>query len=113
MKFMGRIFTGMSDYISRDAAIKARHNCNKDCATCDFAIEGDSWCQGEIWAVDILRIPAADVVERKKGKWEKAYLGHEAFGIRPQVWYCSECQQITSFRTFYCPNCGADMRGGT
>ena len=55
--------------------------------------------------------PAADVVERKKGKWKTAYLDHEAFGIRPQVWYCSECQQITSFRTFFCPNCGADTRG--
>lgn len=36
--------------------------------------------------------------ERKNGKWEKAY-------------YCSECNRITTFCTFYCPNCGASMKG--
>lgn len=52
-----------TDYISREAAIKMRHACKKDCSTCDFAIEGDSWCQGELFVIDILRVPAADVVE--------------------------------------------------
>ena len=58
---------------------------------------------------------AADVIdklsgERKKGKWQTSYLV-EAFGAKPTAWYCSECRQITTFRTFFCPNCGADMRG--
>lgn len=51
----------MTKYIEREAAIKARHGCKRDCATCDFAVEGDSWCQGELFVVDLLRIPAADV----------------------------------------------------
>lgn len=54
-------------------------------------------------------IPSTDVVERKMGKWKTAYLDHEAFGVRPHIFYCSKCQQITSFRTFFCPNCGAKM----
>lgn len=48
-------------------------------------------------------VPAADVVERKKGKWKQGY--------------CSECRYnwskdapIANVPNF-CPNCGADMRG--
>jgi len=67
-------------------------------------------CAHNLW-VKLDEIPVETVVERKKGKWETAYLDHEAFGVRPTAWYCSECHQITSFRTFFCPNCGADMRG--
>lgn len=52
----------MNEYISRDAVIKSNSTCEKNCASCDFAIDGDSWCQGEIFVVDVLRIPAADVV---------------------------------------------------
>ena len=52
----------MSEYIERDAAIKARgHSYDRKCAECDFAIEGDSWCKGKVFVVDLLRIPAADV----------------------------------------------------
>lgn len=42
-----------------------------------------------------------------RGKWKTAMLAHEAFGERPRVYYCSACNQITTFRTFYCPNCGS------
>lgn len=53
----------MAEYIEREAAIKARNrSCKRNCAECDFAIEGDSWCEGEVFVVDLLRIPAADVV---------------------------------------------------
>jgi rubrerythrin len=55
-------------------------------------------------------LPAADVVERKVGKWtNKRTLQHDG------EWYCSRCQ----FEPYYsrdihtlnfCPNCGADMR---
>ena len=47
-------------------------------------------------------VPAADVIERKKGKWKQGY--------------CSECRYnwskdapIANVPNF-CPNCGADMR---
>lgn len=123
----------MADYISRDYAIQCACELliiNGGCTRCS---EEKKVCSSVREAFAI--IPAADVVDadecerayaegwkngeeaaegrRKKGKWKTAYLDHEAFGIRPQAWYCSECQQITSFRTFYCPNCGADMRGVT
>lgn len=51
------------EYINREALIKERHTCKRDCTTCDFAIDGDSWCEGELFVVDVLRAPAADVVE--------------------------------------------------
>lgn len=52
----------MVEYISREAAIAARkRSCDQNCAECDFAINGDSWCNGEVFVVDLLRIPAADV----------------------------------------------------
>lgn len=54
----------------------------------------------------VRKFPAADVVERKKGKWEKVY-----YGNRPNR--CSECRQKNNYRTNFCPNCGADMREKT
>ena len=61
--------------------------------------------------------PTADVVERKKGKWMK----HNDRAC----WYCSECTADNYYAYIrdcdsgeyeqqdkFCPNCGADMRGG-
>ena len=50
--------------------------------------------------------PAADVVERKRGKWYWAEDGHCK---------CSVCGQYATVKrlvvkTNFCPNCGADMR---
>ena len=54
--------SGSGDYISSKAAIAARErSCDRNCAECDFAIDGDSWCEGKVFVVDLLRIPAADV----------------------------------------------------
>ena len=54
--------------------------------------------------------PAADVRENVKGDW----LSGDCMGAS-----CSKCGEYFSFRTFsevhnfnFCPNCGADMRGG-
>lgn len=55
---------------------------------------------------EIRNLPAADVVERKQGKWEKVY-----YGNRPNR--CSECRKKSNYHTNFCPNCGADMRGET
>lgn len=54
---------------------------------------------------------APTIEERKKGKWKRAYLDHEAMGERPSILYCSICNQCIAYPTNYCPNCGADMRG--
>ena len=52
------------------------------------------------------RIEELEEYERRKGKWEKVY-----YGNRPNR--CSECRQKNNYRTNFCPNCGADMRGET
>ena len=55
-------------------------------------------------------LPTADVQPVKRGKWL-----HD----RKTQWKCSECGNFLDFdglncgrgSAFYCPNCGADMRG--
>lgn len=91
----------MAEYIKRGDALKIMKGAWSQ-------LPGDDAMQEAIDS--ITHLTAADVAERKKGKWKTAYLDHEAFGVRPHTFYCSECHQITSFRTFFCPNCGADMR---
>ena len=53
-------------------------------------------------------IPAADVVERKRGEWILRHVGHGHY------WECSECHKnpciYVTKDTNFCPNCGADMR---
>jgi hypothetical protein len=44
--------------------------------------------------------------EREKGKWIKLYRGTIAEGL-----HCSVCGKH-GYRSDFCPNCGADMRGG-
>ena len=66
----------------------------------------------------IAELPAADVVERRRGKWEKdpdmrRWHGH-IYDYR-----CSLCRTLAEKGyynnhdrlTNYCPTCGADMRG--
>jgi hypothetical protein len=47
------------------------------------------------------------IEERKKGKWKRAYLDHEAMGERLNILYCSVCNQCIAYPTNYCPNCGS------
>lgn len=62
----------------------------------------------------------ADVVERKKGKWEESnciafYILDESTRVEFPLHKCSECKEASiTLQTFpqnFCPNCGADMRG--
>lgn len=109
----------MAEYIERDAAIKARNrSCEKNCKECDFAIDGDSWCEGEVFVVSLLRIPAADVRPVVRGRWIHTT---QPMGWRDEE--CAECSvcgedfvldewamdDFTNLMHF-CPNCGADMR---
>lgn len=60
---------------------------------------------------DLDDYPAADVVERKTGKWiydsEPYPLGN------PYGHYgCDQCGESVPARTNFCPNCGAQMIGG-
>lgn len=58
----------------------------------------------------IRNIPAADVVERKHGKWvEKPFL----LGTTNECSLCGNYYGMPHGKFNFCPNCGADMRGGT
>lgn len=57
--------------------------------------------------IGLKRLPT---IRKTQGIWKITYLPHEYMGCAPMAYYCSECNHITTFRTFYCPNCGADMR---
>ena len=92
----------MSGYIKREDVMKRRHGCDRDCKSCDFFTDGDSWCQGEIFVVDLLCVPSADVVERKKGEW----MFDDPISADFE---CSECLHRQDYCTRYCPNCGALM----
>ena len=58
----------------------------------------------------IRSLPDADVVERKRGKLE---FREEFFAYGIAHFDCSICGESVLERTFFCPNCGADMRGET
>lgn len=58
----------------------------------------------------IEKIPIADVVEVKHGKWEKRTF--IVFDNEIKDGYnCSECNTTWDTDTKYCPNCGAIMDG--
>jgi hypothetical protein len=61
----------------------------------------------------INRIPAADVVEVRHGRWHDVYLS----GASSFVGTCSVCGKTNDIPPVplakYCPSCGAKMDGGT
>ena len=58
---------------------------------------------------DIESIPPADVRPVVRAVWQFEEHGPEDY---EQFWRCPVCAEKTYFITNYCPNCGADMRGG-
>ena len=95
----------MDEYIKRSDVIKARHACDRDCKSCDFAQDGDSWCMGELFVVDVINVPAADVRPNTTGEWFLVSVG------RGHVrWGCTACQALSEADYEYCPHCGAKMK---
>lgn len=104
------------DYISKDDAI--------DCVLSQYCASSDETEKALGNAIEeIKKRPAADVVERKKGKWVE--VGGFATPGGDPVWCCSECLKgrhvwgiehstyggdIADNQWVACPNCGADMR---
>ena len=66
------------------------------------------------WAIaSVNEIPSADVVERKRGRWEMEWW-QEGHKVR-KCSYCKRSQTVNIFNGEvmfnFCPYCGADMRG--
>ena len=55
------------------------------------------------------KTPTVDAVEVVHGEWIWTKDGEADW---QQYWVCSECSDVTFFRTNYCPNCGAKMMEG-
>lgn len=58
--------------------------------------------------IGIEDVPAADVRPVVRGKW-KLY-GADKRG-RGGIFVCLACEKSFPYKTNFCPNCGADMRG--
>jgi rubrerythrin len=56
------------------------------------------------WHYDRTAIAKLPSAQPKKGKWRKKYYG------LPEI-VCSECGHESKDKWFFCPCCGADMRG--
>lgn len=96
----------MTDYISREAAIKRFTFATLDC----LGMEPTIMASDVVAALKSL--PAADVREVKRGKWEtKQRHEHYPSGDPYEADYCSVCGKRGSKEFLYCPNCGSDMRG--
>lgn len=108
----------MKEYIERAALEIAFEAAEED----DIELYGVHICEcfPAERACEIARtIPAADVVERKRGEWVGEADGYADGELVYDVWYCSECNHCIDDGTDdpdllpnYCPNCGADMRRG-
>ena len=103
-----------NDLISRQAAIDALdeqiEQCNKALGSFDISPKDEYAIKVEraslkAYKEQLENMPSVQP-ERKRGKWIP-------FDI---PWYrCSECgaeRENTVFMEYFCPNCGADMRGG-
>ena len=100
----------MADYISREAAIERFCNVYCGCSPeeCGFKIPQDG--AEECAAVRALKeTPAADVRPVVRGKWK-----HDGSDWKNRF-ICDQCGYKWFFNAeeaHFCPNCGADMRGG-
>ena len=81
----------MAEYIEREAVLR-------DWPLCDEPADAYQFIRG---------FPAADVVERKTGKWLSIPNGK----IKNWKRKCSVCGLIRRGKTTYCPECGAKMEG--
>lgn len=84
----------MTVYIKREYAVDAVLDVYYDTPDIDLS--------GEKFEAAILKIPVADVIPVRHGRWL-----HRKNGVA----YCSECKIDTvEDETNYCPNCGATMK---
>lgn len=94
------------DYIKREAAIKEFSNNGS------IFVYGKQKCEAIVSRLNT--IPAADVVERKRGEWYGEADGYADGELVYDIWACSCCGKY--FHEWeekpdwnFCPNCGAMM----
>lgn len=97
------------EYVKRKDVIEAI------CNLC--RIENDDCSYPRCTIINTVKnIHAADVVERKRGKWERKLVPVCDDGIIMIPGnVCSECGGITTYNVSlfkYCPRCGAQMESG-
>ena len=95
----------MDEYIKREDVLKHK----RKMSGADFG--GEFWDEA-VLCEDIIRIPAADMVEIRHGKW----INKGDYAV------CTECGERSGMQydgvepiplmTQFCPNCGAKMDGG-
>ena len=97
----------MTEYIKREEVL--RHK--RKMSGVDFG--GEFW-DCAVLCEDVEKIQAADVVEVRHGEWEEIIDTKST--IHRYQHPCGVCGQSyfdnNKFNHPYCPNCGADMRGG-
>lgn len=90
----------MSDYIRREAAVRA--------------IDVPNVYHGIIAPLQeiLCDIPAADVAPVRHGTWLPIVDANEDGSPYQAGVFCSECRHCDCVETNYCPECGAKMDGG-
>ena len=54
--------------------------------------------------------PMIEYAPAKYGRWDEEWLASPSGSMAGyRVWRCSECQNVSTWQTNYCPNCGAKM----
>ena len=104
----------MARYIDADALMRELGINDMRCDKCGWGQYGYCKRGGDFTdaCLAIENAPTVDVVERKKGKWERHYSRPNVFA--DLYWHCSVCgyknddQWAYRYHNF-CPNCGAKM----
>lgn len=93
--------TGMAEYIEKEKILDAVNGCGIAAIAVYHRIKN---------------LPAANVRENVKGEWMKFRNDYNGT-LKTDEWYgpifvCSVCGEEMLGTPNYCPNCGAEMRGG-
>lgn len=83
------------------------------CGICQHPTMGDLEKCDDI-CPQFAEIPDADVRPVVRGEWHKRLNAcYSPFdGSSAWIYFCNVCRHMQDSETPFCPNCGADMRGG-
>ena len=86
----------MADYIERGRLLR------------DPYFQEDRYPESHLLRMAIMNQPAANVATVVRGRWDLL----DDASSKIVKWNCDKCNRISTSKTDYCPNCGADMREG-